>query len=282
MAKTISFINLKGGVGKTTVAVNVAALLVRNHRKRVLVIDLDPQTNATISLISQQAWQQRHLAGQTLFHLFQDRLTGGSGFNIQSAVLPNVGGLNGLSLLPSSLELVEIQDDIPDMDTKAFVSHVDVVGNEIASIKSNYDYIILDCPPNLGAITLNGISISDYYIVPMIPDILSKIGISLIRNRIDRFKLLKRTCGIALAGIVFTKIDYRTNLHNSTMAEIRSDPKWAGSVFDAEVPQRISISEAPTDSMPFVTSPTARKKPDWSETLALLSTLTDQVVSRTP
>jgi len=168
------------------------------------------------------------------------------------------------------------------MDTKAFVSHVDVVGNEIASVKANYDYIIIDCPPNLGAITLNGISISDYYVVPMIPDILSKIGISLIRNRVDRFRALKRTCDIELAGIVFTKIDRRTNLHNSTMTEIRADSAWAGRVFTAEIPQRISISEAPTDSMPFITSPTARKKPDWADTLAFFTTFTDELITRTP
>jgi chromosome partitioning protein len=282
MTKTISFINLKGGVGKTTAAVNAAAVLARNHNKRVLVIDLDPQTNATICLISQQDWQKQHLAGQTLFHLFRDKLTGGSTFNINSAILQNVGGVNNLNLLPSSLELVEIQDDIPDMDTKAFVSHVDVVGNEIASVKDNYDYIVIDCPPNLGAITLNGISISDYYVVPMIPDILSKIGISLIRNRVNRFKALKRTCDIELAGIVFTKIDYRTNLHNSTMTEIRTDPAWAGAVFTAEIPQRISISEAPTDSMPFITSSTAKKKGDWADTLAFFTKFTNELVTRTP
>jgi chromosome partitioning protein len=282
MAKTISFINLKGGVGKTTVAVNAAAILAYKHKKRVLVIDLDPQTNATVSLITQQSWHQRHLAGQTLFHLFHDRLHGGSTFNVQAAILSNVGQIGNLDLLPSSLELVEIQDDIPDMDTKAFVSHVDVVGNEIANIKNSYDYIIIDCPPNLGAITLNGISVSDYYVVPMIPDILSKIGISLIKNRIDRFKKLKRTCSIELAGIVFTKIDYRTNLHNSTMKEIRADPAWQGCVFKAEVPQRISISEAPTDSMPFITSPTAKKKGDWGDTLRYLEGVTQELITRVP
>ncbi|TOE32640.1 chromosome partitioning protein, partial [Vibrio parahaemolyticus] len=77
-------------------------------------------------------------------------------------------------------------------------------------------------PPNLGAITLNGINISDCYVVPTVPDILSKIGISLILNRIDSFKRRKRSCNIELAGVIFTKVDYRTNLHKSTMRELRS------------------------------------------------------------
>jgi chromosome partitioning protein len=283
MAKIVSFINLKGGVGKTTVAVNVASIIAKLYQKRVLVIDLDPQTNATVSLIDQMTWQRRSDAGQTLFHLFNDMLNGKSSFDIHQAVMSDVGDVTGLDLLPSSLELVEIQDMIPDMDNKAYVSHVDVLGNAIADIKSGYDYIIIDCPPNLGAITLNGISISDYYVVPTVPDILSKIGISLILNRIENFKSLKRTCRIELAGIVFTRIDYRTNLHHSTMQELRGSADLSGKVFKAELPQRISIAEAPIDSKPFITSSTAQsKKTDWRDTLMLLKQVADEVLLRTP
>jgi ATPases involved in chromosome partitioning len=192
MPKIVSFINLKGGVGKTTTAVNIAATLAKTENRKVLLIDLDPQTNATISVIEQEAWQERHSSGQTLFHLFDDMLNGTERFKIDEAILTDVGDIEGLDLLPSSLYLVEIQDAIPDMDTKAYVSHVDVVGNAISSIVHNYDYIIIDCPPNLGAITLNGISISNYYIVPTVPDILSKIGISLILNRIENFQKRNR------------------------------------------------------------------------------------------
>ena len=116
MPKIVSFINLKGGVGKTTVAVNIASILANTHKKRVLVVDLDPQTNATVSLIDQLTWQSRDAAGQTLYHLFYDMLNGQSTFDINQAILKDVGGVSGLDLLPSSLELVEIQDQIPDMD----------------------------------------------------------------------------------------------------------------------------------------------------------------------
>ncbi|EMA7649135.1 ParA family protein [Yersinia enterocolitica] len=276
MTKIVSFINLKGGVGKTTTSVNISAVLAKKGYK-VLVIDLDPQTNATVSLVDQNKWQEVHDAGQTLYHLFNDRLNGTNDFDIDTAILKNVGGVKGLDLLPSSIHFVEIQDNIPDMDTKAYVSHVDVLGNTIEPIKEEYDYIIIDCPPNLGAITLNGISISDFYIVPTVPDILSKIGISLILNRIDNFVSKKTACKIVLGGIIFTKVDYRTNLHKSTMQELRSG-KLSNSVFDNEFPQRISVAEAPTDSRPFITSAIAQKKQDFYETKAIIEAITNEFI----
>ncbi len=278
MTKVVSFINLKGGVGKTTTAVNIAAALADEGLK-VLVIDLDPQTNATVSLISQKEWESRHKSGQTLYHLFNDMLEDRDDFDIDEAVYYDAGGIEGLDLLPSSMFLVDIQDSIPDMDNKAYVSHVDVLGNAIEDIKGNYDYIIIDCPPNLGAITLNGINISDCYVVPTVPDILSKIGISLILNRIKSFKKRKRTCNIKLAGIIFTKVDYRTNLHNSTMRELRSGELF-NDVFETEFPQRISVAEAPIDSKPFLTSETARSKSDFFKTRGIIYSLTEEFAER--
>lgn len=278
MTKVVSFINLKGGVGKTTMAVNIAASLAEDEYQ-VLVVDLDPQTNATVSLIDQEQWQSRHDAGQTLYHLFNDKLNGDNKFDINTAILTGVGGIDTLDLLPSSIHLVEIQDDIPDMDNKAYVSHVDVLGDMLESVKDEYDFILIDCPPNLGAITLNGISISDYYIVPTVPDILSKIGISLILNRIDSFKGKKQSCKIQHAGIVFTKVDYRTNLHRSTMAELRASDE-DGRVFENEFPQRISIAEAPIDSRPFSTSSTARKKSDYHETKKIITKIANEFLDR--
>jgi len=280
MAKIVSFINLKGGVGKTTVAVNIASILAQNHHKKVLVIDLDPQTNATVSLINQIDWQKLHNQKQTLYHLFDDMLNVTNNFDINQAIVKNVSSVQGLDLLPSSLELVNIQDNIPDISNKIYVSHIDVIGNTIQDVISDYDYIIIDCPPNLGAITLNGINISHHYIIPTIPDILSVIGINLILNRIDDFKQRKRTCKIELAGIIFTKIDYRTNLHSSTMGQLRQG-SLSGYVFMNELPQRISIAEAPIDSRPFVVSPTAKKKKDWNTTLDLIINITNEFMQRT-
>lgn len=281
MTKIVSFINLKGGVGKTTTAVNIAATLSHTYNKRVLLVDLDPQTNATVSVISQKSWESQQQANQTIYNLFLDKLNGTSIFDINRAVLRGVGGIANLDLLPSSLFLIEIQDYILEISNKAFVNYVDVIGNEIQTIKHNYDYIIIDCPPNLGAITLNGINISQYYIVPTVPDILSKIGINLILNRIEAFKQKKHTCSIQLAGIIFTKIDNRTSLHASTMMEIRRG-QLGQAAFDAEFPQRISVAEAPIDSMPFLTSGTAQRKQDWRQTQGLIQAITHEFIQRTP
>jgi chromosome partitioning protein len=281
MTKIVSFINLKGGVGKTTTAVNVAATLSHVYKQRVLLIDLDPQTNATVSVISQETWGLQQQAKQTIFHLFNDKLNGTSDFDINKAVLHGVGGIANLDLLPSSLFLIEIQDYIPDISNKAYINSVDVIGNEIEPIKHNYDYIIIDCPPNLGAITLNGINISQHYVVPTVPDILSKIGIDLILNRINAFKQKKHTCSIELAGIIFTKIDYRTSLHTSTMGQLRQGP-LKNFIFNAEFPQRISVAEAPIDSMPFLTSRKAQRKQDWHQTQGLIQTITQEFIQRTP
>jgi chromosome partitioning protein len=112
MTKIISFINLKGGVGKTTLTVNIASILAKVHSKKVLVVDLDPQTNATVSLISQTEWEKVNLRKQTLYHLFNDKINSGSDFDLGKAIIKNVANIQNLNLLPSSLNLVEIQDRI--------------------------------------------------------------------------------------------------------------------------------------------------------------------------
>lgn len=278
MATIISFINLKGGVGKTTLTVNIGATLAKHHDKRVLLVDLDPQTNATVSVISQEHWQERSLSKQTIFNMFNDYLYSTEDFNIRDAIIPGVSEIDNLDLLPSSLELIEIQDDIPKV-SNPYVNSVDVLGNCLSLIKEEYDYILIDCPPNLGIITLNGITISDYYIVPTIPDILSKIGIKLILNRIEKFQTKKKTCAIKLAGIVFTKVEGRTNLHRQTMHDLRNSD-LSSDILKNELLQRIAISEAPGDSRPFINAPSAKRKNDWMEINQYFVEITNEILTR--
>ncbi|TAL47167.1 hypothetical protein EPN87_03650, partial [archaeon] len=117
MPKIISTINLKGGVGKTSMTVALAEFLAHEHNKKVLLIDLDPQTNATISLIDEKTWLQKDNNGETLAQLFKDKLEKTDKFNINNAIIKNVsnlgGGIENLDLLPSSLKLIEIQDSLP-------------------------------------------------------------------------------------------------------------------------------------------------------------------------
>ncbi|MGB9470344.1 MAG: AAA family ATPase, partial [Candidatus Acidiferrum sp.] len=148
---------LKGGVGKTTTAVATAEILAHEHRKQVLLIDLDPQTNATVTLIKEDDWQTRDENGQTIAQLFIDKLNPNEAprFDIEQAIARRVSGLNGgiarLDLLPSSIRLIDVQDSIPLIALRGnfMTNPLDILKSAIQPIIDRYDYIIIDCPPSL-------------------------------------------------------------------------------------------------------------------------------------
>ena len=218
MAKIISMINLKGGVGKTTSSVQIAECLVSEFNKRVLVIDLDPQTNASIALIGEDRWDQLDRHGKTLFHLFNDKIEQTKKFNLAAAIEENASNLDlpGLHLLASSIRFIDIQDRMHEIAdrTQYTVNPIEVLKHEITPIKMNYDYIIIDCPPNLGFITKNGIEVSDYFLIPTIPDKLSTYGIPQIIQQIDQLKTA-RNLPIKCLGLLITKYNTRTKTHIS-------------------------------------------------------------------
>ena len=227
MPKIISTINLKGGVGKTQMTVALAEFLAMEHKKSVLLIDLDPQTNATVSLMDEKTWLDKDQKGETLLQLFKDKLENKSVFNISKAIVKEVSnvadGINNLDLLPSSLGLIEIQDSLPLIPAGRFyvTSPVTILKEAISSILDDYDFVLIDCPPNLGIITLNGIYISDYCLIPCIPDILSTYGIPQILGRVENFK--KETkINIEPLGIVISMYRAQSRLHDTTIQDLRS------------------------------------------------------------
>lgn len=191
MAKKISVINLKGSVGKTTTSAGVATLLAGAFEKRGLLIDLDPQTNATIMLIGEDAWKDLNKQGRTLDTVFRRALAGSAPIDIHSIIQRGVGNIDevhSLDLLPSSLDMVDLQDRIATVRGPLYNDNpTDILKKAIGSIETNYDYIIIDCPPNLGLITLNGLQIADGYVIPAIPDFMSTYGIPQIVNRVKMF-----------------------------------------------------------------------------------------------
>jgi chromosome partitioning protein len=251
MTKIISTINLKGGVGKTTMTVALAEFLALEYNKKVLLIDLDPQTNATVSLIDETSWLAKDRDGETLLQLFKDKLERSSLFDIDKAIVKRAsnvaGGIKNLDLLPSSLGLIEIQDSLPLISAGRFyvTSPVTILSDAVSSVLPKYDFVLIDCPPNLGIITLNGIYISNYYLIPSIPDILSTYGIPQILGRIDNFKQ-ETGNPIEPIGIVISMYRAQSRLHDTIIQELkgRASRGEYPRVFDTVVPLTVRTAEA--------------------------------------
>jgi chromosome partitioning protein len=255
MTTVVSVINLKGGVAKTTTTVQLAECLASEFSKRVLVIDLDPQTNATIALIGEDRWEELEEQKQTLFYLFNDKLEQTSFFNIDKAIQSGVSNLklSFLSLIASSIRLIDIQDRIRDISDKTSysINPMEVLKTAVYHQLENYDYVFIDCPPNLGFITRNGIEISDYFLIPTIPDSLSTYGIPQIIKTIHDFKIT-RNLEIECLGLIITKYLSNSAAHLRGMYELparfsnifKNLQIPESPVFKTVMPQANSTSEA--------------------------------------
>jgi len=228
MAHVISTINLKGGVAKTTTSVALAEVFSAEMHKKVLVIDLDPQTNATIMLIGENKWLELNKQGLTLAQLFKDAMEpDDKKFNLNATLQKNVSDVQGagsVDLLPSSLDLIDVQDRLASAPSGKFyaVNPVELLWRAVKSKLDEYDIVIVDCPPNLGIVTLNGLRLSDSYIIPTIPDHLSTYGIPQIVTRIEEFA---QAIGedITPLGIVATKFQVNSTVHNTVLHQLRKD-----------------------------------------------------------
>ena len=251
MPVVTSVINLKGGVGKTTLTVALAHFLAIEHGKRVLVIDLDPQTNATVCLIPEQEWKARDETGRTLYQLFADQVKGSHRFNADDAIVRDVsnvaGGVRGLDLLPSSLRLIKVQDRVTQLtDFESYErGPIFAMRDALAGFLPYYDHVLIDCPPSLGIVTLNGLAISDSYIIPVVPDLLSVLGIPPILDRVEHFAQRTRH-NIRALGIVISKMRAQTVLHNEMLRRLRDDfvDRRFPPVFRTVIPESTRIAEA--------------------------------------
>lgn len=253
----LSFINLKGGVGKTTTAVAVAEILAHEERKHVLLIDLDPQTNATVTLILENQWAEMDKDGKTIAQLFEDRLNPHSTpkFDIENAIIRRVStindGISRLDLLPSSIRLIDLQDRIPMIGILGnFTANpIEILRTAVQPVIDRYDYIIIDCPPSLGTVTKNGLRISTGYVIPTIPDIVSTWGIYQIVDNIDRFSRdIDRP--IPPLGIIATKVQ-TNNLHGRVITDLKakrlgrfSEPSGIPQppLFANKIPQTVAVA----------------------------------------
>ncbi|MBE6667914.1 MAG: ParA family protein [Ruminococcaceae bacterium] len=223
MGKIISFANQKGGVGKTTSCVNIAASLGLLGYK-VLIIDLDPQGNTTSGVgIAKKA-----LKGST-----KELLTGekkASEIVIETAY-------QNLSVIPTNTALAGAEFDLFDFDESEFC-----MKNALAEIKDNYDYILVDCPPSLGMLTVNSFAASDGVIVPMQCEFYALEGLSQLMITINRIKRLYNP-ELSVSGILITMYNNRLLLSMQVISELKKH--YEDKIFETKISRNVKLTEAP-------------------------------------
>jgi chromosome partitioning protein len=222
--KIIALVNNKGGVGKTTSAVNLAAGLVAAGR-RVPLADLDAQGSASLSLGLTRADLSPGSAEVIL-----------DGHPIREAIRPT--SVKGLDILPGSMALASA-----DLVLSAVAGREVVLKDALTPIRGDYDFTVLDCPPSLGLLTVNALTAADFFIVPVTPDYLSLEGLV---NLLDAVERIKKGIGKAagLLGILLTLADYRLNVTEEIGQMIRG--YYGRLVFKAEIRGNVRLKEAPS------------------------------------
>lgn len=236
MTTTISCVNLKGGVGKTALAVNLAAFF-GSKGKKVLLIDLDPQTNATFSCVSIAKWQKISSENGSLADLIKTRSTNidENSVGCSDVIIKNV--FYNVDLIPSHLELFTIDLDIAGVAGREFI-----LGNAVDEVKKEYDVIVCDCPPNLTIPTQNAIAMSNFYVVPVSPDFLSGIGIALLMKRVKKFCKDLRQKEVKCAGIVLSRVGRNSDFRSKAKKSLRE--QFNELVLQNELTERSIVAES--------------------------------------
>ena len=222
--KTVALVNNKGGVGKTTSAVNLAAGIAQGGR-RVLLVDLDAQGSASLSL-----------------GLTRGDLTPGTaevildGLPVGNAVRPS--SVKGLDILPGSMTLASA-----DLSLAAVIGREVVLLNALTPILNDYDFIILDCPPSLGLLTVNALTAADFFIIPLTPDYLSLEGLVNFMAAVEKIRTGIGKVAAPL-GILLTLADYRLNVTEEIGRMIRG--YYGRLVFKTEIRGNVRLKEAPS------------------------------------
>jgi chromosome partitioning protein len=230
LARVISIANQKGGVGKTTTAVNLSASLA-SLEKRTLIIDSDPQANATSALgfardPSRRTLYQALILGEPVERVAID------------------AQIDLLDLIPSDKNLVGAAVELISMDNREYR-----LKEMIHPLREKYDFILIDCPPTLDILTINALAASDAVLVPVQCEFLALEGVS---ELLDTLARLRRTINpsLAIEGILLTMYDDRTTLSKQVAADLRSF--FGAQVFEAVIPRNVRLAEAPSHGMPVM------------------------------
>lgn len=228
MTHIIAFANQKGGVGKTTTAINIGASLAA-IKKRVLLIDLDPQGNAGTGLGFVRASHRQSVYGVIMG-------SAGAAENILTTAVPN------MHIMPSSIALAGADVDLLDIENREFR-----LRDALAPIMPHYDYVLLDCPPAIGFLTLNALTTADSVIIPMQPEFYALEGLTHLINSITEVRN-RFNPKLDILGILLTMYDRRYALTRAVEDDLRKT--FGDKVFKTVVPRNVRVSEAPSHGKP--------------------------------
>jgi chromosome partitioning protein len=226
-ARILALVNQKGGVGKTTTAVNLGAALA-TLEKRVLVVDLDPQANTTSGL-----GLPKRSDGTTSYELLRGE-----------APAPHATAFPNLFLVPSSRDLVGAEIELVGEPEREFR-----LARALSPHRGEFDYILVDCPPSLGLLTVNALCAADAVLIPIQCEYYALEGVSDLLDTIGRVREGLNP-GLGIEGVVLTMYDERTNLSRQVAADIRGH--FGSTVYDTLIPRSVRLAEAPSFGKPIL------------------------------
>ena len=229
MSKIISITNQKGGVGKTTTAINLSACLAEKGKK-ILAVDMDPQGNMTSGF-----GIEKNSLENTVYQLIIDDCT------LSECIIQDK--FENLSIIPSNINLSGAEVELINLDQKEFL-----LKEKLDSIKNNYDYIIIDCPPSLNLLTVNALATSDTVLIPIQCEYYALEGLSQLMQTITLIQE-RLNENLMIDGIVFTMYDSRTNLSTQVVENVKEN--LSVHIYNTLIPRNVRLAESPSYGLPI-------------------------------